>query len=271
MAVRSCLPISALTGDGVTALLDELVSRLPEGPQFYPDDMSTDQPESLVIGEIIREKFLERLKQELPHALVVRVEDIEERDGRMDISADVLVERKSQRESSSEKVARCSRPRGRKHAPSWKACLEQRSISSCRSVSKRTGNVAHNSSIVWGLGRAQTDSLRCDRGRCWRMGSAAVHHLARRGLKVLGLERFDIPHTMGSSHGVNRIIRMAYFEDPSMYPCCADRTSCGGTSKPGQAKSCWSSQGGSMPLRWSIRCSPDRWRRVSNTISLTRS
>lgn len=50
------------------------------------------------------------------------------------------------------------------------------------------------------------------------MGSAALHHLAARGKKVLGLERYDIPNTMGSSHGVNRIIRMAYFEDPSYVP-----------------------------------------------------
>jgi sarcosine oxidase len=50
------------------------------------------------------------------------------------------------------------------------------------------------------------------------MGSAACHHLAKRGLKVLGLERFDIPHAMGSSHGVNRIIRLAYYEDPSYVP-----------------------------------------------------
>ncbi|GJD47664.1 Monomeric sarcosine oxidase [Methylobacterium crusticola] len=50
------------------------------------------------------------------------------------------------------------------------------------------------------------------------MGSAACWHLARRGQRVLGLERFDIPHAMGSSHGVNRIIRLAYFEDPSYVP-----------------------------------------------------
>ena len=50
------------------------------------------------------------------------------------------------------------------------------------------------------------------------MGSATVHELARRGLRVLGLERFDIPHSMGSSHGVNRIIRLAYFEHPSYVP-----------------------------------------------------
>ncbi|MEX0865504.1 MAG: N-methyl-L-tryptophan oxidase [Acidimicrobiia bacterium] len=50
------------------------------------------------------------------------------------------------------------------------------------------------------------------------MGSAAAHHLAARGRRVLGLERYDIPHTMGSSHGINRIIRMAYFEDSSYVP-----------------------------------------------------
>jgi sarcosine oxidase len=50
------------------------------------------------------------------------------------------------------------------------------------------------------------------------MGSAACWQLARRGQKVLGLERFDIPHAMGSSHGINRIIRLAYFEHPSYVP-----------------------------------------------------
>jgi len=50
------------------------------------------------------------------------------------------------------------------------------------------------------------------------MGSAAVYHLARRGKRVLGLEQFDVPHAMGSSHGVNRIIRLAYWEHPSYVP-----------------------------------------------------
>ncbi len=50
------------------------------------------------------------------------------------------------------------------------------------------------------------------------MGSAACWQLARRGQRVLGLERFDIPHAMGSSHGANRIIRLAYFEDPAYVP-----------------------------------------------------
>jgi sarcosine oxidase len=50
------------------------------------------------------------------------------------------------------------------------------------------------------------------------MGSASVYHLTRRGLRVLGLERFDIPHDRGSSHGTNRIIRLAYWEHPSYVP-----------------------------------------------------
>src|SRR5687768_16284200 len=50
------------------------------------------------------------------------------------------------------------------------------------------------------------------------MGSAAVYHLARRGAKVLGLDRFELPHTMGSSHGETRVIREAYFEHPSYVP-----------------------------------------------------
>jgi len=50
------------------------------------------------------------------------------------------------------------------------------------------------------------------------MGSATLYHLAKRGLKVLGIEQFDIPHEMGSSHGLTRIIRLAYYEDPSYVP-----------------------------------------------------
>lgn len=91
-------PLSALTGEGVSELIDVLVDGLPEGPQYYPDDMLTDQPESMVIGEIIREKFLDRLHDELPHALAVRVEDVDQRDdGLIDIAADLVVERDSQK------------------------------------------------------------------------------------------------------------------------------------------------------------------------------
>src|ERR1700683_4187001 len=50
------------------------------------------------------------------------------------------------------------------------------------------------------------------------MGSAALYHLAKRGRKCLGLERFNIPHDRGSSHGITRIIRLAYYEHPSYVP-----------------------------------------------------
>lgn len=92
------VPISAQEGDGVSDLLEELAPLLPEGPLYFPVGQWSDQPEAVVIAEIIREKFLERLRDELPHSLVVRIEDVEERDdGLLTILADVIVERKSQR------------------------------------------------------------------------------------------------------------------------------------------------------------------------------
>jgi GTP-binding protein Era len=92
------LPVSARVGSGVAELVSEIVDRLPEGPAYYPPGVTTDQPEELVIAEIVREKFLDRLREELPHSLVVAVEDLEQReDGLIDIAADVIVERKSQK------------------------------------------------------------------------------------------------------------------------------------------------------------------------------
>ena len=92
------VPVSAREGEGVDELFDELEPLLPEGPLYFPADQWSDQPESQVISEIIREKFLERLRDELPHSLVVRVEDLDERqDGLVTIAADVIVERPSQR------------------------------------------------------------------------------------------------------------------------------------------------------------------------------
>jgi GTP-binding protein Era len=94
----SYVPISAKEGDGIEDLLSEVVSRLPEGPLYYPEGMTSDRPESFIISELIREKFLDRLRDELPHSLVVRVDDIEQRDdGLVDISAEIMVERSSQK------------------------------------------------------------------------------------------------------------------------------------------------------------------------------
>jgi GTP-binding protein Era len=92
------LPVSAKVGSGIVELVSEVVDRLPDGPAYYPAGVTTDQPEELVISEIVREKFLDRLREELPHSLVVAVEDLEQRDnGLIDIAADVIVERSSQR------------------------------------------------------------------------------------------------------------------------------------------------------------------------------
>ncbi len=92
------VPLSAREGEGLEPLIDEVVARLPEGPRYYPEGMTTDQPEALVISEIVREKFLERLREELPHSLVVRIEDMEQRTPELlDIAADVIVERDSQK------------------------------------------------------------------------------------------------------------------------------------------------------------------------------
>lgn len=92
------VPTSAQEGEGIDALLAELAPLLPDGPLYFPVGQWSDQPEAVVIAEIIREKFLERLRDELPHSLVVRIEDMEERDdGLLTILADVIVERKSQR------------------------------------------------------------------------------------------------------------------------------------------------------------------------------
>ena len=92
------MPLSALTGDGLGPLTDELTGLLPEGPLYFPPGIKTDQPEQLLIGEIVREKFLERLREELPHSLTVLVRAMEERDnGVVFVDAALVVERESQK------------------------------------------------------------------------------------------------------------------------------------------------------------------------------
>jgi len=93
------LPISALKGDNVDLLLDELRSRLRPGPQFFPEDMETDQSENFLISEVIREKIYLQLRQELPYASAVTVETIDDLPGRelLMISARIHVETDSQK------------------------------------------------------------------------------------------------------------------------------------------------------------------------------
>lgn len=67
------IPISALKGENVNTLLNLIVEKLPEGPQYFPGDMITDQPEKFIVGEIIREKILHNLDEEVPHGTAVEV------------------------------------------------------------------------------------------------------------------------------------------------------------------------------------------------------
>jgi GTP-binding protein Era len=92
------VPVSALTGENVSLVVEELIALMPEGPAYFPAEMVTDQPEQVVIAELVREKYLARLREELPHSLTVTVEDMEERaNGITHIEARVIVERDSQK------------------------------------------------------------------------------------------------------------------------------------------------------------------------------
>ena len=87
-------PVSAKTGDGVGALRDELVTLLPEGPLYFPAEQRTDLTQEEQIAELIREKALALTRDEVPHAISVEVEEIEDRV----VRASILVETDSQKQ-----------------------------------------------------------------------------------------------------------------------------------------------------------------------------
>ncbi|MFD1828162.1 MULTISPECIES: GTPase Era [Streptomyces] len=97
------VPVSATAGDQVDLLADLLVPLLPEGPQLYPDGDLTDEPEQVMVAELIREAALEGVRDELPHSIAVVVEEMAPREGRppgrplLDIHANVFIERPSQK------------------------------------------------------------------------------------------------------------------------------------------------------------------------------
>lgn len=90
-------PVSAKTGDGIKKLLDYLFSILPEGEMMYPEEYYTDQDPSFRAAEIIREKAVRRVKQEIPHAIYVEIADMEQRDDELWIRAFLVVERDTQK------------------------------------------------------------------------------------------------------------------------------------------------------------------------------
>lgn len=94
--------ISALNGDGVQELLDEIVATLPEGPKYFPEDQLTDRSERFFVSEIIREQILVQYHQEIPYSVEIDIESFEEtetKDGKelARISALIYVSRKSQK------------------------------------------------------------------------------------------------------------------------------------------------------------------------------
>ena len=90
-------PISARTGRGVPALVDYLASLLPQGPFYFPPEDVSDQPEHVILAELVREQVLNRTRQELPHAVEVQVEEVEQREGLVAVRAIMWVETESQK------------------------------------------------------------------------------------------------------------------------------------------------------------------------------
>jgi GTP-binding protein Era len=91
------VPVSAITGDGLTALRREIVARLPEGPPQFPSDYLTDQPARFLVAEIVREKILLETRQEVPHSVAVLVDRWEESGKVLKIAAIIYVERPGQK------------------------------------------------------------------------------------------------------------------------------------------------------------------------------
>jgi GTPase len=87
-------PVSAKTGDGVSALREELAALLPEGPLYYPLQQRTDLPVAAQVGELVREQALRLTRDEVPHAITVEVNELEDKA----VRADVLVETESQKQ-----------------------------------------------------------------------------------------------------------------------------------------------------------------------------
>ncbi len=90
---ESYFPVSARTGEGVEALVDHLIERLPVGPQYYPPEMVTDQPDAFWVAELVREQLLAVTSDELPHSIATRVTELEW----PYIRVEIMVERDSQK------------------------------------------------------------------------------------------------------------------------------------------------------------------------------
>jgi len=95
---KASFALSALNNDNLEPFLQAAIDLLPEGPQYYPPEMITDQPERFIVAEIIREKIIMMTRQEIPFSIAVVVEEMKMRENKnlLDIRAEIFVERKSQ-------------------------------------------------------------------------------------------------------------------------------------------------------------------------------
>ncbi|MEG0614464.1 MAG: GTPase Era [Oscillospiraceae bacterium] len=94
---EAIIPISVLNNDGIDLVMDEVSKHAVEGPHYFPDDTLTDQPEKVLAAEIIREKILMLLNEEVPHGIAVTIEEMKERADKdiLDISANIFCEKDS--------------------------------------------------------------------------------------------------------------------------------------------------------------------------------
>jgi len=148
MEFAEIVPCSAVDGFQLKTVADLLVARLPEGPQLYPDGELTDEPETTLIAELIREAALEGVRDELPHSLAVLVEEMlphEGRDDMLDVHAILYVERSSQKgiiigKGGARLKESAPTPAGRS-----RRCSVPRFSSSCTSRWPRTGSATRAS------------------------------------------------------------------------------------------------------------------------------
>jgi len=91
------VPISALSGKGIEEAIAAIIAHLPEGPPLFPEDQVTDQPERFLASEFVREKAMTVTREEVPHAIAVRVESFEEGEKLIRIQANIEVEREGQK------------------------------------------------------------------------------------------------------------------------------------------------------------------------------
>jgi len=94
--INNIIPVSALTGDGIEELVDVLAGYLKEGPKFFDDDMITDRPEMFIVREIIREKALQNINEEIPHGVGIEILRIQQTGKNMiEIHANIVCEKQS--------------------------------------------------------------------------------------------------------------------------------------------------------------------------------